>query len=166
MTALQSHFVWDVHNLIYRYAELIDEGDFEGLGSLFSRGSLSFSPGGISLHGAVEVADFYQRVVQIDADTGTPRTVHRVYNSIITPASGGWQARSRYDVLHRVNDTEVKLVAFGRYFDTFQVVANECCFKTRKVVSEFLGDTERHINEPVLRRGGATQGNSFLTHSQ
>lgn len=166
MTAFESHTAWDVHNLIARYAELVDEGDFEGVGALFARASLTFSPGGITLRGASEVADFYRRAIQIDAGTGTPGTVHRVYNTIVTPAPGGWQARSRYDVLQRVNDTEVKLVAFGRYFDTFQLAASACCFKTRKVVSEFLGDTERHINEPELRRSGAAQGHTISTHSQ
>ena len=166
MAALESHSAWDVHNLIARYAELLDEGDFDALGGLFARASLSFSPGGISLRGAGEIADFYQRAIQIDDTTCTPGTVHRVYNTIVAPAPSGWQARSRYDVLQRVNDTEVKLVAFGRYFDTFQIVGDVCCFKTRKVVSEFLGDTERHINQPALRRSGAAQGHTVSTHSQ
>jgi len=166
MTALQSQTVWDIYNLIARYAELVDEGDFDGVGALFARASLTFSPGGIALYGASEVADFYQRVIRIDHASGTPRTVHRTYNSIVTPTPGGWQARSRYDVLQRVNDSEVKLVAYGRYFDTFQLISETCCFKARKVVSEFLGDTERHISEPALRRNASVRGDTFSTHSQ
>ena len=36
-----------ITNLVYRYAELIDRGDLEGVGELFARGSVDTGDGNI-----------------------------------------------------------------------------------------------------------------------
>lgn len=136
-----------VHNLIHLYAELVDEGDFDALGNLFSRGSLTFSPGDLVLRGGREVSDFYKKTVIIDADTASPRTVHRVYNTIVTSSGDGWHARSRYDVSQFDAEQGVSVIALGRYFDTFKAVGDECFFHTRKVLSEYLGDAQNHLTD-------------------
>lgn len=152
-----------VHNLIYSYAEFVDDGDFDALAALFTQGSISFSPGQLSLHGKREVADFYRRVVRIDPNTGTPRTTHRVTNVIVVPGLHEWQARSRYDVMQHAEDGVPTLIATGRYFDRFRVEGETLHFHHRKVVSEFLGSADQHLmldqqsvdnrfNERVLAR--------------
>ncbi len=135
-----------IQNLIYSYAEFVDDGDFEALAGLFARGSVSYSPGGLVLHGSKEVAEFYTRTVKIDPATGTPRTVHRVTNTILVPGEQEWHARSRYDVMFQEEGEAPRLIATGRYFDTFNRDGDSWVYHHRKIVSEFLGEAKQHLN--------------------
>ena len=138
-----------VHNLIYSYAEYVDDGDFEAVGHLFARGSISFSPGRMTLHGEREVTRFYQGAVRLDPATGTTRTVHRVFNVILTETDSAVQARSRYEVSMHIEGQAPKIIATGRYFDSFRFEQGEPYFRHRKLVSEYLGDTREHLTETV-----------------
>lgn len=140
-----------IRNLIYAYSEAVDEGNFEAVGALFSRGSLTFSPGGRVLHGASEITEFYKYAIRIDPETGTPRTVHRVYNVHILQNGDEWQSRARYEVLLCPEQAEPRLIAVGRYFDSFRVDQDECFFRARKVLNEFLDDAGEHIDADLIR---------------
>lgn len=132
-------------NLIVRYAELIDDGDFDGLGALFARGSVSFAPSGLSLHGAAEVASFYQDTVNLDPANGTPGTVHTVSNIHFAALERQIHARSRYQVTLLSDSAAPKLIAMGRYFDHFTVEGSDVYFQQRKIMSQYLGDVSDHL---------------------
>ncbi len=134
-------------NLVYRYAELIDEGDFDGLGALFARGNIHFVPGGLSLRGASEVTDFYQKTVIVDASSGTPGTTHWTSNVIVQGDDQGLLARSRYQVTLNAGDVAPRLIATGRYFDHFSVEEGRVHFSQRRIISEYMGDTTGHLHQ-------------------
>jgi len=137
-----------IHNLIFSYAECVDEGDFETLGALFARGSISYAPSGFNLPGRSEITAFFQKTIRLDPHSGTPRTIHRVSNVLIVAGTDEWHARSRYDVTYLSEEGGCDTIAMGRYFDTFSVTNDDVWFKHRKVVSEFLADDSRHLNLP------------------
>jgi len=137
-----------IHNLIYSYAECVDEGDFEALGTLFARGSIAYAPSGLCLTGAAEITGFFKKTVRLDPATGTPGTIHRVSNVILMAGDREWHARSRYEVTLISSEGRSEVIALGRYFDTFAVNAGDIHFQHRKVISEFLADDDRHVMLP------------------
>ena len=58
MSTLLSHV--EIANLVYRYAELVDAGDYDGIGALFAQG-------GISAAGSDAVDEGHDAVVDRDA---------------------------------------------------------------------------------------------------
>ena len=70
----------DVQNLVHRYAELIDLGDFDGLGDLLAGAEVGSgdTPGSLTGHDAV-VAMFTSTTRRYP--DGTPRTKHVTTNS-------------------------------------------------------------------------------------
>ena len=67
-----------ITELLYRYAELIDAGDFDGVGQLLSRGTFA----GVS--GADAIAKLFAMTTRRYPDHGnTPRTRHLVLNPIV-----------------------------------------------------------------------------------
>ncbi len=132
-------------NLITRYAELVDDGDFDGLGAIFCRGVIQFVPGGLALHGRNEVAQFYRTTILIDQRSGTPGTVHQVSNVLVQPSGTGLQARSRYRVTLMQEGNPPQLIASGRYFDQFSIDQGQVYFLQRRVVSEYTGDLSHHL---------------------
>ena len=143
-------FFRQVENLVHRYAEMIDGGDFDGLGGLFARGSVHFVPGGLSIHGAKEVTRFYEKSIVIDGATGTPGTVHWVSNLIIQGDAEGLLSRSRYRVTLNVGGEPPRLIATGRYFDHFFIEDSQVYFSQRRVVSEYIGDTSGHLRQGLF----------------
>src|SRR5438045_7279086 len=80
-----AHDAIAVTNLLGRYAECIDAGDFEGAADLFTHATLKF---GVDANGAVIVDSvgflkMFRDNVIVYAD-GTPRTKHVVTNPVVT----------------------------------------------------------------------------------
>jgi len=66
-----------VTELLYRYAELIDAGDFDGVGALLGRGNFMGVPG------AEKIAKLFATTTRRFPEHGnTPRTRHLVLNPI------------------------------------------------------------------------------------
>ncbi|HJT92968.1 MAG TPA: nuclear transport factor 2 family protein, partial [Mycobacterium sp.] len=57
-----------VTELLYRYAELIDAGDFDGVGQLLSRGTFA------GVEGADAIAKLFTTTTRRFPDAGTPKT--------------------------------------------------------------------------------------------
>ena len=76
-----------VLNLVYRYPELIDSGDFEGIGRLFAHAAIDTGDGSPCV-GAAAIQEMYERNTRRYADTGTPHTVmsSAIPSSRSTPA--------------------------------------------------------------------------------
>ena len=72
-----------IENLLYRYAECIDDGDLDALADLFSRGCINAEAMREPATGASEVLAMYHASTRLYADNGTPHTQHIVSNPII-----------------------------------------------------------------------------------
>ena len=66
-----------IENLIAAYAELVDRGDFAGVGTLLS--AATFTGSGSSVRGAAAIEAMLRNTV-ILYDNGTPKTKHLVTN--------------------------------------------------------------------------------------
>lgn len=105
-----------IENLIYRYASLVDAGDFAAVGELFASGAFAGS-GGVA-RGAPEVAGMLQSTV-IRYDDGTPRTKHVTTNVSISVTGETAESRAYFTVLQAVPGFPLQTIAAGSYRDTF-----------------------------------------------
>jgi SnoaL-like protein len=139
-----------ITELLYRYAELIDAGDFDGVGQLLSRATFGGTgPQGVS--GAENIAKLFARTTRRYPEHGnTPRTRHLVLNPIVdlsTEISGQRTATSRstFCVVQNTEAVPLQPIVVGRYFDTFTCDDDGWHFTERKVEVQMVGDVSDHL---------------------
>lgn len=137
-----------ISNLVYRYAELVDLGDFEAAGALFSRGAYrALVPQGIRVaEGADAITRQLTATVRRYGD-GTPRTRHITTNLIIEAGDQPDLAtcRSYFTVLQASEGFHLTPVIAGRYHDTFRFEDRAWWFVDRLVMPDLLGDLSHHL---------------------
>ncbi|WP_042430927.1 nuclear transport factor 2 family protein [Streptacidiphilus anmyonensis] len=133
-----------IENLIARYAELVDDGDFTALGNLL--GDATFTGSGEPVRGGEAITKMFQHTVIVYAD-GTPRTQHVVTNVAVEvdEHNGRALARSYVTVLQSLPDLPLQPIAGGRYHDRFERRAGRWRFVERRVVINLVGDVSRHL---------------------
>jgi hypothetical protein len=136
-----------IANLVYRYAELVDLGDFDGVGALFEAATYRALAGDrtVTLSGA-EVAATLRSMV-FTGDDGTPGTKHVTTNLIIEvdPASATASCRSYYTVLQAPPGSGLQPIIAGRYHDRFERLEGRWRFTDRLIYSDLLGDLSHHL---------------------
>ena len=135
-----------VLNLVYRYPELIDSGDFEGIGQLFADATIDAGDGK-PYAGAAAIQEMYERNTRRFADTGTPHTRHVISNPIveIDEASGTAVCRSYVVVFQQVDDFPLQPVWTNRYEDRFRLVDDAWRFESKTMSGHMPGDVSRHL---------------------
>ena len=132
-----------IANLVYRYAELIDLGDFEGAAALFARARIKTPLGEV---GPAEVLDMWRGSIILYED-GTPRTKHVITNPIIEvdEDAGLGSCRTYYTVMQQAGDGPLQAVICGRYHDSFERVDGRWRFSRRDYsLHDLPGDMSRH----------------------
>jgi hypothetical protein len=147
-----------LRNLLGRYCERIDAGDFDGVGLLFAHGALADEQGRPLAAGAEAVAAFYRSTTRLH--DGTPRTKHLVVDTVFEePAADGTvTARSSYVVLQALDDLPLQPIIAGRYVDRFARPPGDAlgedpgastsggwAFAERRFAVDLLGDLRRHL---------------------
>lgn len=138
-----------IENLLYRYAERIDAGDFEGVAALFAHGRIApvpDAPAALVAEGRDAVLALYRKTTRLHED-GTPGTHHVTSNAIVEvePGADRAAARSRYTVFQRLDDLPLQPIVAGRYHDTFHRVDGAWWFDTRVIHVDHVGDVSRHL---------------------
>ncbi|MGE2735442.1 nuclear transport factor 2 family protein [Mycolicibacterium vaccae] len=129
-----------VTELLYRYAELIDAGDFAGVGSLLGRGRF------MGVSGADDIAGLFTATTRRFPEHGnTPRTRHLVLNPIVEFDGGTATARSTFCVVQATEGVALQPIVVGRYSDTFARDQAGWYFTDRHVDIEMLGDVSEHL---------------------
>ena len=134
-----------IPNLLYRYAELFDAGEFEQVAHLFDEGGVVVD--GQLIEGAKNISAMWNSFVFLYED-GTPKTRHLISNPIIELSDGGKLAtcRSQWTVLQSLNDLPLQVIGSGRYHDELKLVDGEWAFTKRKYSKvDFWGDASRHL---------------------
>ena len=147
-----------IENLLYRYAELIDAGDFEGLAALFSEAEIYAPAHDTVFRGADQVAAMYRASTRLYADTGTPKTRHIISNAIIEFAEQAGQAtaRSCYTVMQATDALPLQAIISGRYHDRFQASAQGWQFARREMHVDLIGDLSQHLLFDLQEQGNGT----------
>ncbi|MFJ6381649.1 nuclear transport factor 2 family protein [Kitasatospora sp. NPDC092039] len=134
-----------IENLIARYAELVDDGDFAGLGVLLA--DAVFVGGGGPVRGGEAIEAMFRDTIVVYAD-GTPRTQHVTSNVAVEvdEPAGTATARSYVTVLQALPGLPLQAVAAGRYHDRFaRGKDGRWRFVERRVRITLVGDVSRHL---------------------
>lgn len=136
-----------IRNLLGLYCELIDAGDFDGVGELFAGAVLRDDAGNETARGRDGVAALYTATTRRHAD-GTPRTRHLTLNPIIEvdAAAGTATARSSYVVLQATDAVPLQPIISGRYRDRFaRLEGGGWAFTERAFSVDLVGNLADHL---------------------
>jgi len=151
---------WESHhaitNLMFRYAECVDQADFDGLSELFAHGSMRSTSAEDSEHGmsGAAVGRFYAATNRVHED-GTLRTRHLSTNVRIEieEAQDAATARSYYVVLQATPKLPFQAIVGGRYEDRFERVDGEWRFADRVVLVDQIGEMSEHLSFDLSKGG-------------
>lgn len=138
----------DVHeqirNLLGRYCERMDSGDFAGLADLFAGAQLADEDGTVFARGRDEVLAMW--TAQTMLYDGTPRTRHVTANPVITVEGDAATCTSSYVVFQGTDNLPLQPIASGRYADTFARDGNDRWHWTeRRYALDHVGDLSHHL---------------------
>lgn len=129
-----------ITELLYRYAELVDAGDFDGVGQLLGRGAF------MGVTGADAIAALFAATTRRFPEHGNrPRTRHLVLNPIIDIDGERARARSTFVVIQNTETVSLQPIVAGRYADTFALDDTGWYFTERRVDVEMIGDVSAHL---------------------
>jgi ketosteroid isomerase-like protein len=133
-----------IENLIASYAELVDGGDFAGVGTLLA--DATFTGGGGPVTGRDAIEKMFHDTLIVYED-GTPRTKHVTTNVAIEveEAAGTAVSRAYFTALQALPDLPLQPIASGRYHDRFERRDGRWRFVERRVHVDLVGDVSRHL---------------------
>jgi 3-phenylpropionate/cinnamic acid dioxygenase small subunit len=136
-----------IENLIYYYAERIDDGDLEGVAELFRDAEITSTVHNVRRTGFDEVLKMYQMSCRLYKATGTPMTKHLTTNVIIELDENGRDAaaRSYYTVIQATDALPLQPIISGRYKDHFHKTENQWHFSSREMIVDLIGDCSAHL---------------------
>jgi len=130
----------EITELLYRYAELIDAGDFDGVGRLLGRGTF------MGVAGAAKIGKLFATTTRRFPDHGnTPRTRHLVQNPIVDIGGDTAVSHSTFVVIQQTDTVALQPIVVGRYFDSFARDDAGWYFTERKVDIQMIGDVSDHL---------------------
>jgi 3-phenylpropionate/cinnamic acid dioxygenase small subunit len=135
-----------ISNLIARYAELIDGGDFEGVADLLAEASVGAGDGDTLLTGRPAIAALFRSTTRLHPD-GTPGTKHVTTNLILDIDEDGGRAatRSYWTVFQAVPGLPLQPILAGRYHDRFERHGTGWRFAERRYLVDLVGDLTHHM---------------------
>lgn len=141
-------------NLLHRYAELVDDANFDGLSELFAEAQVFMAgPDQPAVPGPM-VGKVMKRFVKLH--DGRPLTRHVISNTILeSEADDSARTRSVFTVLQGVADVlPLQVVASGRYHDVFGRGSDGSWHFTRRTI---LLDHHGNVSEHLHPMGGEGQ---------
>ena len=136
-----------IENLIYTYAERIDNGDLEGVAELFRNARIVSPTHNVTCAGYDDVLKMYQLSCRLYETTGTPRTKHLTTNVIVEIHEGGESAsaRSYYTVIQSTDSLPLQPIICGKYRDQFRQHNSAWEFSEREMIVDLIGDCSAHL---------------------
>lgn len=139
-----------IKNLLFRYADAVDRGDFEEVGRLFESAAV-WLPGDEepSVRGGAAFTQMFRDAVITYPETGgTPRTQH-VTTNVIVEAEGNGRASSQsyFTVYQSAPGFPMQPVIGGYYRDRFEKTGHTWRFTERREYVRTAGDLSHHLKQ-------------------
>lgn len=134
--------------LVYRYAELMDEGDFEGVADLLADAELTFAHQDLVCRGRQAVLDVYVANTRRFPDDGTPKTKHVMTNVMVEVDEGATTARSRsyFTVFQSVpGHLALQPVVAGRYRHRYECRDGKWRIVGKHIIVDLTGELSQHL---------------------
>lgn len=138
--------------LLARYAELIDDGDFAGIGVLLGDAQITIEDGTVVAEGADAIERFYTSFTR-RYDDGTPRSTHQITNVIVErdERPDHFVVRSVFVVHQAVDELPLQPIVTGRYRDVVVQRDGVVAFVERRMLPRLTGDLSAHLLLPIDR---------------
>jgi 3-phenylpropionate/cinnamic acid dioxygenase small subunit len=133
----------EIRALMYRYCEMIDAGDVDGLVELFADAVLGGFEGTREWQGREEIRAMYGGAGRRERTAGTRRTKHITTNVLIDvdEDAGTASARSYWVLLtSQAPNTPITISLAGSYHDRFARIDNQWRFVERRYLVDLQGD--------------------------
>ena len=137
-----------ITNLLFRYARLIDTGDFDEVGSLFSQGTY------VGLPGALVADRLRSTVVLHDGKMGTKHVTTNI-EIYFTNDRTDADVFSNFTVFQQTPTLPLQPIVAGRYEDKVSNVGADQAggstwhFVERLIHVELVGDLSNHLSRPL-----------------
>src|ERR1700730_772258 len=135
-----------IQNLLHRYCDYLDRGNFEAMAALFADADV-YLPGVDRWYRSDPpgLAASYREWVRIYPD-GTPRTRH-VTSNLILEADGTDNAKAQSYIMVFQSTAEFSLqpIIGGRNIDRFAKIEGVWRFSARTIESDMFGDLKSHL---------------------
>ena len=135
-----------IQNLIYRYCDRIDRGDFAGIAQLFAHAAIHVPALPVSVRGVAAIEAMYTQFTRLYPETGTPRTRHVTSNVIIEPDGVDAARAQSYVLVHQATDVlPLQPIIGGRYYDRFAKTEGAWRFTERRMEMDLFGNLSAHL---------------------
>src|SRR5580765_4243029 len=135
-----------IQNLIYRYCERIDRGDFAGIAQLFAHAEIHVPALPAPVRGVAAIEAMYTQFTRLYPETGTPRTRHVTSNVIIEPDGADAARAQSYVLVHQATDVlPLQPIIGGRYYDRFAKTEGTWRFTERRMEMDLFGNLSAHL---------------------
>jgi len=140
-----------IQNLLNRYSDAVDRGDFEAVGAMFRKADVYF-PGDTEPSVAAESGGFGKSLhewTRVYPETGNPRTRHLCTNHIIDfDDASHARCRSYFVVFQAAEGFPLQAIITGSYLDRLEKVDGTWHFTERREVVGQTGDLSAHLLQP------------------
>ena len=135
-----------IQNLIYRYCDRIDRGDFAGIAQLFAHAEIHVPALPEPVRGVAAIEAMYTQFTRVYPETGTPRTRHVTSNVIIEPDGADAARAQSYVLVHQATDVlPLQPIIGGRYYDRFAKAEGAWRFTERRMEMDLFGNLSAHL---------------------
>jgi 3-phenylpropionate/cinnamic acid dioxygenase small subunit len=137
----------EITNLMFRYAELMDAGDFSAIADLLAHTAITVEGVDSVVQGRDAIFQAYSSSAQT-YDDNTPKTKHVITNVIVEADEAASTASSRayFTVLQAVPDQlPLQPILAGRYRETFELVDGTWRMTAMHVIWDLVGDLTSHM---------------------
>ena len=135
-----------IQNLIYRYCDRIDRGDFAGIAQLFAHAEIHVPALPEPVRGVAAIEAMYTQFTRLYPETGTPRTRHVTSNVIIEPDGADAARAQSYVLVHQATDVlPLQPIIGGRYYDRFAKTEGAWRFTERRMEMDLFGNLSAHL---------------------
>ena len=135
-----------IQNLIYRYCDRIDRGDFAGIAQLFAHAEIHVPALPAPVRGVAAIEAMYTQFTRLYPETGTPRTRHVTSNVIIEPDGADAARAQSYVLVHQATDVlPLQPIIGGRYYDRFAKTQGAWRFTERRMEMDLFGNLSAHL---------------------
>jgi ketosteroid isomerase-like protein len=135
-----------IATLLYRYAELLNTGQFNAVGALFARGQVRVQGNPQAYEGADAVAQMYRSTVTVPAKG--PNSLLYTTNLQVEVDGDNAMAKSYFVALHE-RPGQLLPVVGGRYRDELQYYNGAWEFRERLMMIDMLGDLGDHLSGSI-----------------
>jgi hypothetical protein len=135
-----------IKNLLFRYAELLNTGQFEAVGQLFEHGTVRVAGNPRTYVGAIEVAEMYRSTTNVPEEG--PDSLLYTTNVQIAVDGDAAEAKSYFIAFHQ-RDEHIEPVVGGRYSDILERRQGSWGFKERTMNIDLIGDLGAHLHGKI-----------------